>query len=340
MTRTPLARTLLNEKVVLYRKQDGSGVIALGNVCPHRFAPLDKGKLHGDMLACPYHGLQFAESGKCTHNPHGDLIPPTLRVKGYPVQERHGVAWIWMGDPDKAKVDLIPDFSEHGNPSHRVIRGLIPVKGNYQLVADNLLDLSHTQFLHELLTHNNDDGVQHTFEVVQDADKLETFHHTYNTERFGFTNVVWPDGPERTDNYGGIIWRAPANMKLKMVFVAAGADKNSGIRAWGAELVTPETDATCHYFWTFCRDFRLDDSALDAILGQAIAHVFTNEDGWMIGCVQENMGTETDLVAMRPVILPTDNAAIRARRILRNLIRKENDEARTDAAPGAELAAR
>jgi vanillate O-demethylase monooxygenase subunit len=92
----------------------------------------------------------------------------------------------------------------------------------------------------------------------------------------------------------------------------------------GAELVTPETDTTCHYFWSTARNFRRQDTAFGDALRQAIGSVFTNEDGAMIATVQANMGSQTDLVAMRPVILPTDRAAIQARMTLRRLIAQEN----------------
>ena len=60
-----LSRTILKERIVLYRKSDGN-VAALQDRCPHRFAPLHMGKiLHGDRIQCPYHGLEFNSSGTC-----------------------------------------------------------------------------------------------------------------------------------------------------------------------------------------------------------------------------------------------------------------------------------
>src|SRR6516225_820358 len=50
-----LARTVLRQPIVFYRKSDG-GVAALRDVCPHRFAPLHMGKIiPGDRVRCPYH---------------------------------------------------------------------------------------------------------------------------------------------------------------------------------------------------------------------------------------------------------------------------------------------
>jgi len=94
-----LGRTFLNEPVVLYRQGDGT-VVALDERCPHRFAPLSMGQvLDGNRIQCPYHGLEFDGTGACVLNPHGNKrISPRLRVKSYPVIEKHNAIWIWMGD--------------------------------------------------------------------------------------------------------------------------------------------------------------------------------------------------------------------------------------------------
>src|SRR3546814_16896615 len=55
---TPLGRTFLEQPVVLFRETDGT-TVALADRCPHRFAPLSKGKLVGNAIECPYHGLRF-----------------------------------------------------------------------------------------------------------------------------------------------------------------------------------------------------------------------------------------------------------------------------------------
>jgi len=69
-----LGRVLLNEYVVLYRKEDGTPV-ALENRCPHRNLPLSEGRLIGDEIECGYHGMVYDCSGSCTHLP-GSPTPP------------------------------------------------------------------------------------------------------------------------------------------------------------------------------------------------------------------------------------------------------------------------
>ncbi len=322
VSREPLGRTLLGQKVVLYRKEDDA-IVALSDICPHRFAPMHKGKLHGDIIACPYHGLQFGEDGSCAHNPHGDVIPPALKLSAFPVVERHAVAWIWMGDPELADPDMIPDFSAHDDPDYAMVGGRIPIEGAYQLVADNLLDLSHTQYLHPVLIAPEDPETRDEFDLLQDGDTITTVFNTLNTKPFGFVNFIWPDAPERIDSFSGVRWQPPGNMLLKIHFVSLDPEAPKELRIWGAELITPETETTCHYFWSTARNFRQDDEEFGKQLGEITESVFTNEDGTMIADVQDNMGGQTDLIAMRPVILPTDQPAIRARKILKKLLKEE-----------------
>tara|TARA_B110001454_G_scaffold209723_1_gene223497 strand:+ start:9777 stop:10802 length:1026 start_codon:yes stop_codon:yes gene_type:complete len=321
--REPLSRTLLNQKVVLYRKEDG-GIVALSDICPHRFALMHKGRVHGDAIACPYHGLQFGTDGQCVHNPHGEVIPPALKLSSFPIVERHAVAWIWMGDPELADPETIPDFSMHDDPDYALVGGRIPIRGAYQLVADNLLDLSHTQYLHPVLTAEEDPDTVYEYDIVQDGDMVTTIFNTRNLKPFGFVNFIWPDAPARIDSFSGIRWEAPGNMLLKIHFVSLDPVTPKELRIWGAELVTPETETTCHYFWGTARNFRQDDEEFGKQLGEITETVFTNEDGGVIADIQENMGDETDLIALRPVVLPTDQAAIRTRNIVKKLLKQES----------------
>jgi vanillate O-demethylase monooxygenase subunit len=315
----PLGRTLLEEKVVLYRKQDG-GLVAIGDVCPHRFAPLHAGPVTGDAIACRYHGLQFGPDGACVHNPHDTRISPAMRVKAYPLVERYGVAWIWMGDAALADDALIPDFSVHVDPGFRTVEGLIYVKGSYQLVCDNLLDLSHTQYLHPLLIQS---GGETSHGLEQEGETVLQTVKGRNSKLGGFQQFLWPDGPERIDSHGGLRWDAPGNMLLTINSTAVGGRPGEGILAYGLELATPETETTCHYFWSFDRNFRRDEEGLDEALRAGVSSVFENEDAWIIGEVQANMGEATDLLALKPVILPSDACAIRARLITADKLKRE-----------------
>jgi vanillate O-demethylase monooxygenase subunit len=93
-----------------------------------------------------------------------------------------------------------------------------------------------------------------------------------------------------------------------------------------AHLVTPETDSTSHYFFAHSREFAVDDKAMDEAIAEWQRVGFGEQDRGMLEAVQERMGT-TDLMSLRPVLLPIDAAAVRARRVLETLLAAETTAA-------------
>jgi len=137
----PIGRYFLDQPVVMYR-DSARRPVALTDRCPHRFAPLHLGRVQGDRIACGYHGLVFSSDGRCVHTPHGDnTIPAKADLRSYPVVERDGVIWIWMGNPASADPSQIIDTHFMVDPGFAPVAGYLHVKANYQLIIDNLLDL-------------------------------------------------------------------------------------------------------------------------------------------------------------------------------------------------------
>ncbi|NBA98379.1 aromatic ring-hydroxylating dioxygenase subunit alpha [Pseudomonas sp. R5(2019)] len=105
---TPQSATLLGERLVVYRTESGQAVVQDAR-CPHRGADFALGKVHGESIACPYHGWRFdAEDGKCSHVPSlADQckIPPQASIKTYPVIERFAHVWTVLEDPVQALYD-------------------------------------------------------------------------------------------------------------------------------------------------------------------------------------------------------------------------------------------
>jgi phenylpropionate dioxygenase-like ring-hydroxylating dioxygenase large terminal subunit len=145
---TPVARTVLGEPIVLYRREDGA-VAALEDRCCHRLAPLSKGRIEGADLRCMYHGLKFAPSGQCVEIPGQSVVPPHAKVRAYPAVEQDSWVWLWMGDPALADPDLIPRALNHCDPEWWMQTGELAYEANYQLINDNLLDLAHLSYVHE-----------------------------------------------------------------------------------------------------------------------------------------------------------------------------------------------
>ena len=93
-----IARTFLDEPVVLFRTQDGA-MHALEDRCCHRLAPLSCGRIEGDDLRCMYHGWKFNGTGQCIERPaEGDAGPTACRIAGYPLHEYCGLIFAYMGE--------------------------------------------------------------------------------------------------------------------------------------------------------------------------------------------------------------------------------------------------
>ena len=61
-----------------------------------------------------------------------------MRVRAYPVAERYGWVWVWMGDLKTADEALIPDFHYLVDPRYAAVGKTTHVDANYLLVNDNL----------------------------------------------------------------------------------------------------------------------------------------------------------------------------------------------------------
>ncbi|MBI2725207.1 MAG: aromatic ring-hydroxylating dioxygenase subunit alpha [Polaromonas sp.] len=324
-TQTMVSRIFLDEPIVLFRNAGGT-IRALKDRCPHRFVPLHLGTLEGDQIRCRYHGLVFNDQGMCVHNPHGDgLVPRAACVHAYPVAERHGFAWIWMGDPALADTGLVPDFSGFDPASHYVGQDYLHVKANYQLETDNILDLSHIEFLHQS-SLGSDEVAKGQIEVVQNGNVVHSKRFTQGerlTEELERLRGVPPG--QAVDRWLDVRWNAPANMLLTTGFTPTGQARDAGREVQVAHVFTPETQATTHYWFGISFPKSLGDNgrALAAQNIEWLRKPFETEDLPVLQAQQVAMG-ERDFWSMKPVLLPSDGAGVRARRLLQSMIRSEN----------------
>lgn len=324
----PLARKLLDLPLVFFRGADGA-VGALLDRCPHRFAPLSRGKVQGNDLECGYHGLRFSSAGACVLNPHGDGKPPRQAlVRSFPVHERYGLVWCWLGDPDLADAGRLPTFDFLESPGRfATVSGYLHVDANYQLVVDNLLDLSHASFLHPGFAtpgRQPDENLRAAeLETVQEGDTLlvKRVRRNYppnrpSRELFGVT-------AERVDSRSNIRWFPPSLLHLDLGVTEPGAPEADGLSIPGAHFITPETELTSHYFHLQARNRFLDDERVAEAHFKLTDDAFRYEDEPMIEAQQRSMGATSDLMSLKPVLLGVDAAPVRARRLLAKLIDAE-----------------
>lgn len=318
-----LARTMLGEPIVLYRKSDGSPV-ALFDRCPHRFAPLSAGLVDGDNIMCRYHGLVFDASGACALNPHGP-VPRNARLRAYPVHEAHRGIWIWTGDATLANPELIPNLSYLAtSPENSFSCGVLVARGNYELVVDNLMDLSHVDYLHPTTLGGG--------ATTSSKPKVEV--------KDPYIDVIWeaPGSPppplilkllgenwSATDLFTRMRWFPPSVIELLAKFTPSGLTDAESVINHNAHILTPESETTTHYFYAATRNFRPDDANLNADIAATREHIFANEDKPMIELVQQRM-LGMEFWSMKPMLLSIDAGPVRVRRKLKELIEMEQSK--------------
>src|SRR5690606_20142006 len=131
--------------------------------------------------------------------------------------ERHGAIWVWMGEPDRADAQLIPDYSvlDPDRSDYRVVHGYMHVKAHVQLVIDNLLDLSHAEYLHA-----NTVGTPGSAGTVQNrvsaTDGSVTVHRkVFNLPPSAVFKPLWK-ATEHIDQISDMTWHAGSNLYLNL----------------------------------------------------------------------------------------------------------------------------
>lgn len=316
-----LPRAVLGRDILLFR-DDAGRVGAIADTCPHRFAPLHLGRKVGGAVECGYHGLRFDGTGACVHNPHGDgEIPQDCRVRSYPVLERFGAVWIWPGEPARADPALLPDFGYLVHPQHKTIFGSTHIRAHYELINDNLMDASHTQFVHRDML-GSDAFARSAHEVIRDGAAIESNYRLPAGPIPPAYRMYFSD-PEQSVNYSACFRWHPASLVRNTVsIVPAAASADPPIRRIGSHFMTPETESSTHYFFAHTRSFRLDDPAIDDQIRRWQKTGLSEQDGRMIEAVQQRMAGH-DFDSLRPALFSIDPAAARVRQALKKLIKEE-----------------
>ena len=238
-----LTRQLLDTSVLMYRKADGTPV-AMHDRCPHRFVPLSMGERHGDDVVCKYHALRFDCSGQCTHNPHGTgRIPAAAKVRTFPLLEKYGFVWIWMGD-EPADMAKLPDFSALDNgPASGVAHTYMPMKAHYELIVDNVMDLSHIDHVHGEIITTRGQLSPLIPPVKEDNNTLNARWEWRQTPAMMIFANFLPDPKAEARGFFDITWSAPANIQLSVGAIQGeGAlDLNDTVGQYDLHTCTPSS---------------------------------------------------------------------------------------------------
>jgi len=325
---TFLDRSVAGERVVFFRTADGS-IKALENRCVHRAAPLSLGIREGDSVRCAYHGLKFSAEGKCEEIPGQQVIPPNACVRSYAVAEMGGWIWLWPGDASRADTGLIPRFKHLGEPGWHVRTGYLHYAADYQLVNDNLLDLSHISYLHNATFGG---GNMKWAELIPEVRRTES---GFEFERWMINQPGAPSnkGSFKEDSLFDFLniyqFVAPGVLSIESKFQKSGTgtrEKMSNVEyrenmSWQA--ITPEADGSTHYFFSIAIPDWDDEAKMEG-MNRGLLLGF-EEDRVMIEAQQKVLAGDETGRPLSGLVTAHDSPMLQMRRMIRRMI---DDEAR------------
>src|SRR5262249_50739367 len=114
----PTSVKLLGDEIAFFR--DAGKIVAFHDRCPHRGIPLSCGqRRYPGTLSCAYHGWTFDTGGKLVaalNEGPSSPLPGKVQLRTYPVQERNGIVWVYMGadTPKPLEEDVPPELLGDG----------------------------------------------------------------------------------------------------------------------------------------------------------------------------------------------------------------------------------
>lgn len=143
----PIRVRLFGERFVAFRGEDGK-IGFLDEGCPHRGASLVLARQEGCALRCIYHGWKIDASGEILETPNADrsLLRSGFRARSYPVEESHGLVWVYLGD--SGTVPRRPTYEWEQLPEENVLAVDVDLDCNWAQSLEGLLDSAHTGILH------------------------------------------------------------------------------------------------------------------------------------------------------------------------------------------------
>jgi vanillate O-demethylase monooxygenase subunit len=323
----PVSRTLLNQRIVMFRTGDGQ-VAALEDRCCHRSLPLSCGTIEGRGVRCGYHGLLFAPNGACLEIPGQAKIPVKAKVKSYTLLEKDQVLWIWMSqDEATTPTHDAPDYPFHNDARYTFRGDVFHYEAPYQLIHDNLLDLSHVGYVHlKTIGGNAAAHMNAQLKVEGAGDQVKVLRYMPNSAPPPTYTEAWPfEG--NIDRWQEVefdvshlrIWTGGADLGTEDL---ANPDRG-GFHMRGFHAITPETDTTAHYLWTMAVNQYPGKPSITDLVYEQTALTF-HEDKVIIEAQYENMKR---FPGAPQIDIHVDVGPNRARRIVERLIRQEQQAA-------------
>jgi vanillate O-demethylase monooxygenase subunit len=323
---------IINIPVVLYRH--GVEVVAMEDRCPHKAAPLSKGRLEDGAVRCLYHGFKFAHDGACAEIPGQNAVPKAACVRTFIAVEMNSWIWVWMGDPAKANVAHIPPTVGLDDPQWKMSYGHIDYRAHYELINDNLTDFTHVSYVHA-------ESFGATEEFARTRPHVETLERGVRIWRWrhpGYRSDAFTETRGQVTNFESFEtyeYSIPGVLAMRTVVcpAATAARFNEGVPdlsavdiindRFSSQAVTPMTARTTRYFYGGGPRTGTADPGNDLDERFERAKQAFIEDKDMIEAQQVNL----DLDPQRQLVLTSsDIAPMKIRALIAHLTKQEAEE--------------
>lgn len=322
----PLGRRICNQPMVLYRDSN-SRVYALEDFCPHRGLPLSLGTVQGDSLVCGYHGLVMGCDGLTQSMPK-QCVDRFPEITSYACEERHNYIWIWPGEKALADPTKIPDYPwlnaqywTHGGD-------VFHIKADYRLMIDNLMDLTHENYVHSASIGQKEIDEQ-PVRTRRDGDAVITERQIPNVIAPPFWQAAmrqqYLDPNAEVDRWQVCRFVEPSNIHIDVGVALAGkgginAPLEQKVRAVVSDFITPETEKSHFYFWGMARSWALDDPEVTEKIKHGQRGIFSED----LEILESQQRSLNENAGRQLLMLDIDAGGAQARKLIKKRIEQES----------------
>lgn len=314
-----LGRKILNIPMVIFRDKKGKAV-ALEDRCCHRGMPLSQGLLEQGKIRCSYHGLLYDENGQCIEVPGQNRIPSKAKIKSFYLEEKQGLIWLWYGKEESVPLIEAPDYPYHDDPDYLYDGDRYHYQAPYQLIHDNLMDLSHLAYVHlKTIGGNAKAHMNATMKTKVIGNQVIVTRHMLESDPPPTYSMAYPF-KNKIDRWQEIDFRV-SHIRIWTGAIEAGDDSlenpdRKGFHMRGFHAITPETENSCHYFWTMSTNPKHDREHIAKLVIDQTKQTF-DEDKEVIENQYKNLD---DFNHPEMIGIHIDVGLTHARRIIQSLI--------------------
>ncbi|MEO6570654.1 MAG: aromatic ring-hydroxylating dioxygenase subunit alpha, partial [Ilumatobacteraceae bacterium] len=226
----------------------------------------------------------------------------------------------------------IPDFSHLDDDAPGIVskRDWMIIDVDYRLMADNLLDLSHVNFLHDGLL-GNPQMIDADTEIREDDDgTLYVTRTSYSVPPVAMFDLMYRNDGEPVDTWAEMRWNAPGYLRNHAGVCPPGADRSDGMTIVGSHLLTPIDAGRVMYHIAAVQLGGPPPGDTDEAIAERLSTMrrfaFDEQDRPMVEAQQRAYDRAGGPDALKPVMLSIDSGPLRARRILSSMIDAETPD--------------